>query len=81
MSESGSKEGSGGRREDLDPLQTRLAYGLEVFQELFTLLEEYAPVWYTEEHQRRTMRALKALEESRQLARSRAARSHRAGGP
>ncbi len=30
----------------------------EVLQELFQLLEEYAPVWYTEEHHNRAVAAL-----------------------
>jgi hypothetical protein len=30
----------------------------EVFRELFSLLEEYAPVWYTEEHHNRAVAAL-----------------------
>ena len=29
-----------------------------VLEELFVLLEDYAPVWYTEEHHDRALRAL-----------------------
>jgi len=32
---------------------------------LFDLLEEYAPLWYTEEHHRQTLSALKASAERR----------------
>jgi hypothetical protein len=79
MRDSGSKEPSGDQREESDAFQRRLAYGVEVLQELFNLLEEYAPTWYTEEHRSRAVRALRGLEESRQLAKSRAARSQKAG--
>lgn len=30
----------------------------KVLEELFTLLEDYAPVWYTQEHHDRAVRAL-----------------------
>jgi hypothetical protein len=56
-----------------------MAYGVEVFQELVNLLEQYAPTWYTEEHHRRALTALRGLEEARQPAKSRAARSQKAG--
>lgn len=79
MSDSRSKEPGGDQREESDPFQRRLAYGVEVFQELLNLLEQYAPTWYTEEHHRRALTALRGLEESRQSAKSRAARSQKAG--
>ena len=79
MTDSGSKETSGDQREQSDAFQKRLSYGVEVFQELLNLLEQYAPTWYTEEHHRRALSALRGLEESRQLAKSRAARSQKAG--
>lgn len=31
------------------------------FQELFTLLEEYAPIWYTEQHHKRAIAAQRVL--------------------
>ena len=31
----------------------------EVLEELFQLLEEYAPTWYTEEHHNRAVEALR----------------------
>jgi hypothetical protein len=37
----------------------------EVLEELFVLLEEFAPSWYTEDHRRRAMAALQAGSESR----------------
>jgi hypothetical protein len=43
MSDSGSKGLSGDQREQPDAFQKRLAYGVEVLQELFNLLEQYAP--------------------------------------
>jgi hypothetical protein len=79
MSDSGSKEPSSDQREQSDAFERRLAYGVEVLQELLNLLEQYAPTWYTEEHHRQALRALRGLEEARQLAKSRAARSQKAG--
>ena len=79
MGDSGSKEPSGDQREQSDAFQTPLTYGVEALQELLNLLEQYAPTWYTEEHQRRASRALRGLEEARQLAKGRAARSQKAG--
>ena len=38
---------------------------------LFDLLEEYAPLWYTEEHHRQALSALKASAERRMQAKSR----------
>lgn len=34
----------------------------EVLEELFLLLEEYAPTWYTEEHHNRAVAALRRRE-------------------
>ena len=50
----------------------------EAFRELFNLLEQYAPVWYTEDHHNRAVAALRVLEEYRQLAGGDAARSQKA---
>ena len=36
----------------------------DVFIELFNLLEEYAPAWYTEEHHQRAMAALQVLRDT-----------------
>jgi len=36
----------------------------EALTELFDLLEEYAPIWYTELHRNRALAALKTLKES-----------------
>ena len=79
MSDSGSKEPSGDQREESDAFQGRVTDGVEVLQELVNLLEQYAPTWYTEEHHSRALRALRGLEEARQLAKSKAARSQKAG--
>jgi hypothetical protein len=75
--ESGEVTGSHRQQSDASPAQLESIAG--VFRELFNLLEQYAPVWYTEEHQGRAVEALRALEESRQLAKAQAARSQKAG--
>ena len=36
----------------------------EALIELFDLLEEYGPIWYTESHRERAMAAIRATEES-----------------
>ena len=43
----------GGQREKPDVFQAQFALFVEVFQEMFNLLEEHAPTWYTEERHRR----------------------------
>ena len=45
-------------REAYEPRQPRPATPRAVLQELFDLLEEYAPVWYTEELHDRAKAAL-----------------------
>jgi len=60
----------GGYREKSAVIQAQLAYVAEVFGELFKLMEEYAPAWYTEEHYKRAASALRVLEESREFAKS-----------
>ena len=75
MSDSEPREPGASQREETDPFQIRLSYGVEVLQELLNLLEKYAPVWYTEWHQSRTVEALRGLEESRQLAKTRVPKS------
>ena len=42
----------------LHPSETRAA-----LQELFVLLEEYAPMWYTQEHHDRALKALLGRED------------------
>lgn len=59
-------------------LEAESGYVEEVFRELFNLLEQYAPVWYTEEHHSRALAALRALKEGRQAAKAEAARSQSA---
>ena len=44
--------------EPLHPSETRAA-----LQELFVLLEEYAPMWYTQEHHDRALKALLSRED------------------
>ena len=44
------------------PCNARCGVVAEAFVELFQLLEEYAPVWYTEEHHNRALAALAVLQ-------------------
>lgn len=60
-----------------DVSQTQLAFVEEVFLELFKLLEQYAPAWYTEEHHNRAASALHVLQAPRPLTKE-AARSQKA---
>ena len=69
----------GGNREKSETFQEQLAYVEEVFEELFRLMEQYAPAWYTEEHYNRAVIALRVLEQSRQFAKAAAAGSQSAG--
>lgn len=57
-------EMSGGPRKKSDASQTQLAFVAEGFLELFKLLEQYAPVWYTEEHHNRAVAALRVLQDA-----------------
>ena len=57
---------SRGQGEKPDALQVQSAFFVEVFREMFNLLEEHAPLWYTTEHHSRAV----ALHESRQLGRA-----------
>ena len=41
--------------------QAQFAFLVEPFQEMFSLLEEHAPTWYTEEHHRRAVATLDTL--------------------
>ena len=59
-----------GQHENPDAFEEQFASVVEVFQEIFDLLGEYAPLWYTEEHHRRAVAALGALEEFRQLSKA-----------
>lgn len=79
MSDPESDEATGSHREKSDASPAQLESIAEVFRELFNQLEEYAPVWYTEEHHSRAVAALCVLEELRQRAKSAAARSQKAG--
>ena len=78
MSDPESDEMSRGQRQKSDVTQTQLAFVEEVFLGLFKLLEQYAPVWYTEEHHNRAASALRVLQAPRPLTKE-AARSQKAG--
>jgi hypothetical protein len=43
---------------EADVEERRVPAAREVLEELFELLEDYAPTWYTEEHHNRAMAAL-----------------------
>ena len=79
MSDSESDQATGSHREESDASPAQLESIAEVFRELFNLLEQYAPVWYTEEHHNLAVAALRVLEEFQQRAKSEAARSQKAG--
>ena len=78
MSDSELDESSEGQREK-SVVRIELAGVAEVLRDLFNLLEQYAPTWYTEEHHNRAVAALRALGESRQVGKNEAARSQKAG--
>ena len=42
-------------------LDTQFKIAAEAFLESFELLEEYAPIWYTEQHHKRALNALRIL--------------------
>jgi hypothetical protein len=44
------------------PEPQRVPTAREVLEELFELLEDYAPTWYTEEHHNRAVAALRGNE-------------------
>jgi hypothetical protein len=79
MSDSELDESSEGQREKSAALRIELADAGEVLRELFNLLEQYAPAWYTEEHHNRAVAALRVLEESRRVGKNEAARFQKAG--
>jgi len=66
--DSESDEVTGSHRQPSDASPAQLESIAEAFRELFNLLEEYAPVWYTEEHHNKAVAALRVLEEARQRA-------------
>jgi hypothetical protein len=43
----------------IDSADTELPEPIKVLEELFLLLEEYAPTWYTQRHHNRAMAALR----------------------
>ena len=51
-----------GKKQDLREAQ--VATVTETLVELFELLEDYAPVWYTEEHHHHAVAALRLLTKS-----------------
>ena len=55
-----------GDQQETKDLEFRIV--AEAFLELFQLLEEYAPVWYTEQHHNRALGAHRILQKSRSAA-------------
>jgi len=79
MSDPESDKVGGSQRIHSDAFPAELESIAEAFREMFNLLEQYAPVWYTEEHHNRAVTALRIFDEFRQRAKSEAARSQKAG--
>ena len=52
---------SGGQCEKPDTFPEQSAFFAEVFREMFSLLEQYAPLWYTAETHNRAVAALRVL--------------------
>jgi hypothetical protein len=77
MRDSEFEERSGGLRKEPAP-EAQSVRVEEAFRELFNLLEQYAPVWYTEDYHNRALAALRVLEEYRQFAGGEAARAQKA---
>ena len=50
------------RSGDEESLDSQFKIVAEAFLELFELLEEYAPIWYTEEHHQRALTAWRILQ-------------------
>lgn len=50
--------------EERDAQQSPSEVVTSSFLELFALLEEYAPVWYTEGHHNRAVAAVRSLQQS-----------------
>ena len=70
---------SKGRPEKPDAFQAQFAFFAEAFREMFDLLEEQAPLWYTEQHHNRAVAALRVLQGSRRLGKAEVAHSQEAG--
>ena len=78
MSDPEFDEMNRGQRRKFDATQTQLVLVEDAFLELLKLLEQYAPVWFTEEHHNQAAAALRVLEEPWPLTKE-AARSQKAG--
>ena len=53
------------RSEGEKSLDSQFRIVAEAFSELFELLEEYAPIWYTEQHHQRALTARRILQKSK----------------
>jgi hypothetical protein len=54
---------SGIQSDKSNAFQAQSVFTAEVLREFFTLLEEYAPAWYTEQQHNRAVVALRILDE------------------
>ena len=71
------------RREGRDEsckLLSRVQEVAKTLQELLELLEDYGPVWYTEEHHKRALEARRILEKLGEYAGERSAMHNTASG-
>ena len=66
---------SKGQGEKPDACQEQFGFFAKVFREMFNLLEEHAPAWYTEQHHSQAVAALRVFPESQ----AEAALSQKAG--
>jgi len=48
-----------------ESLDSQFEIVAEAFLESFELLEEYAPIWYTEQHHKRALTAFRILDKSK----------------
>jgi len=53
------------RRGGQKSLDSQYEIVAEAFLELFELLEEYAPIWYTEDHHQRALTAWRILQKAK----------------
>jgi hypothetical protein len=53
------------RRGGEKSLDSQFKIVAEAFLELFELLKEYAPIWYTEQHHHRALTARRVLQKSK----------------
>jgi len=60
----GKAQPRGGGEKSERSLDSQFKIVAEAFLESFELLEEFAPIWYTEQHHKRALNALRILQKS-----------------